>query len=80
MNVAELKTDLIQLIMETDNPTMLEKLIHYFRDLRKKEDWWDDLSDKEKNFIQKSADQIDEGKVIPNDVVRKEIKQLLQKP
>ena len=79
MNVAELKTNLIQLVMDTDNPTMLEKVIHFIKDLRKKEDWWADLTEKQKIFIEKSSQQIDEGNVIPNEEVRNEIRQILQK-
>jgi hypothetical protein len=79
MSVAELKTDLIQLAMETDNPSMLQNVIDYFKDLQKQEDWWDTLSEDEKSFVAKSARQIAEKKVLSNESVRAEINQLLRK-
>lgn len=79
MNVAELQTDLIQLILETKSPSSLQKVIQFVNEMRKKEDWWDDLSEKQQQLILKSAQQADEGKLIPHHVVRAEISQLLKK-
>ena len=79
MGVAELKTDLIQLAIETDNPALLEKVIAYFKNLREQEDWWDRLSEGEKALIQRSSSQIDEGKIVPRAAVRAEAKRLLGK-
>lgn len=59
--------------VETDEPNLLEQVIAYFKNLRQQEDWWDKLSEQEKAFVERSAKQIDEGKVTSNADVRKEI-------
>ena len=79
MGVAQLKNDLIQLTIETDNPALLEKVIAYFKGLREQEDWWDKLSEKEKAFVQRSSKQIDEMKLVPREVVQAEAKRILNK-
>ncbi len=79
MNVAELKTDIIQSVIETDNPTLLEKVAAYIKSLLAEDDWWDKLSENERSFIHKSARQVDEGKIVSNAVVRVEINRLLKK-
>ncbi len=81
MKDIELPIDLIQLILENKSDTaFLKKLADYAFKLREKDDWWDDLTETQKNFVHKSAQQIDEGKVVPNATVREEIKQRLRKP
>ena len=75
MKDIELPIDLIQLILENkSNTAFLKKLADYAFKLREKDDWWDDLSETQKTFVQKSAQQIDEGKVVPNAVVRENTK------
>jgi|CXWL01.1.fsa_nt_gi adenylate kinase family enzyme len=81
MKDIELPIDLIQLILENkSNTAFLKKLADYAFKLREKDDWWDDLSETQKTFVQKSAQQIDEGKVVPNAVVREAIKLRLRRP
>ncbi|MBX2926459.1 MAG: hypothetical protein KF852_01380 [Saprospiraceae bacterium] len=77
MSVAELKNDLIQLAIETDNPTVLEKVIGYFHTLQDEEDWWDALSPDERAFIENSSLQINEGEIVGSADVRKEARQIL---
>lgn len=79
MSHAELQTDIIQLILETKNPSILEKIAAFIRDLQQEDDWWKGLSETEKSFLQRSARQIDEGKVVSNEAVKAEIKQRLGK-
>lgn len=81
MKDIEIQINLIQLIMENKgNSVFLKKLSEYAFKLREEDDWWDDLTENQKTFVQRSAQQIDEGKVVPNSVVREEIKQRLSKP
>ncbi|MBK8565836.1 MAG: hypothetical protein IPN76_21460 [Saprospiraceae bacterium] len=75
MKDIEIQLNLIQLIMENKgNSLFLQKLADYAHKLMEEQDWWDDLSETQKNFVHKSAQQIDEGKVISNAVVRENIK------
>jgi adenylate kinase family enzyme len=80
MKEIEIQMNLIQLIMENKgNSLFLKKLSEYAQKLVEEQDWWDDLTEKQKNFVHKSAQQIDEGKVVPNAVVREEIKKRLSR-
>lgn len=79
MSIAELKNNLIELAIETDNPRLLEKVIAYFQNLREKDDWADNLTDTEKAFLQRSADQIDKKRVLTSDEVREETQKILRK-
>ncbi|MCC6414072.1 MAG: hypothetical protein IT270_20655 [Saprospiraceae bacterium] len=78
MSIAELKNNLIELAIETDNPRLLKKVITYFKNLREKEDWADNLTDTEKAIIQRSADQIDEKRVVTSDEVQEEAQKILR--
>jgi hypothetical protein len=81
MKELEIQMNLIQLIMENKgNSLFLKKLSDYAQKLVEEQDWWDDLTENQKAFVHKSAKQIDEGKVVPNAVVREEMKQRLRKP
>ena len=79
MSVAELKTNLIQFIIETDNPSLLKKMELYFKNLREQNDWWDDMTTEQKKVIEESAAQIDKGEIVSNEQVREEINLLLGK-
>lgn len=79
---AILKNELHRLVMETDNPQVLRQVKSIFEILLhggEAEDWWDNLSEKEKMLLQKGLQQLDNGERIPHEVVRKEINQLLGK-
>lgn len=77
MSIAELKNDLIQLAIETDNPAVLEKVILFFQNLREKEDWWDALTPQQRQFIERSSLQIEDGDFVESSTVRKEAKLIL---
>ncbi len=67
------------MILETKNASILEKIAVYIRNLQQQEDWWKDLSDNEKNFVQRSAQQIEEDKVVSIEAVKAEIRERLDK-
>lgn len=79
MSVAEIKNNLIKIVLETDNQVLLEHITDYFVAVREGGDWWDELSEGQKAFIERSASQISEGKVVPHVTVRAEINRLLGK-
>lgn len=43
MNVAELKVDLVQLIMAIDEESTLRNVIKAIKELAQKDDWWDEI-------------------------------------
>jgi hypothetical protein len=82
MSTAELKNYLHQLIVETDDTSVLKKVKTYFKSLQKgseTDDWWDTISDGEKKAIKTGISQLKQGKGIAHKEVRKKVDQLLSK-
>ena len=82
MSTAELKNYLHQLIVETDDSTVLKKVKTYFASLKKENetpDWWNQLSDAENKAIKNGLSQLKQGKSISHKDVRKKVDLLLKK-
>jgi len=79
MTTAEIKNTLHKLVVNTEDPKVLQQVIAYFQSLIKENDWWDDLSPKEKEMIEKGLKQVDEGKGVPYEQVREKARKILQK-
>jgi len=78
MNTAELKSRLHQLVVETNDVTVLKQIQDYFKELTfKKTDWMDEVSDEAKRAINKGVNQLDNGEGIPNDEVDRQISELI---
>jgi hypothetical protein len=80
MTNSELKMDILKLIVETEDPEILEAVSSYFHTLLGKKDWWQEISEKEKTLIQTGLSQIENGEGIPYEEVRAKARRLLQKP
>ena len=76
MSTAELKNYLVKQIIDIEDENLLEKVKSYVSSLRKEKsaDWWDDLSQEEKDALDEGIAQADRGELIPHDEVMKEIK------
>jgi len=73
MNIQAKKLELVQRILNTNKPSLLEKIDEIF----KKEgetDWWDEISDEERASIKEGLYQLDRGEGIPHEKVMKEMK------
>ncbi len=79
MNTAELKNDLIKVIVNTDDITFLQQVMNFFKTHQVTTDWWDDISEEEKALIEEGAKDVEEGRVVPYAEVKAEIKQILNK-
>ena len=81
MSTAELKSHLHQLVVETNDVSVLNKVRAYFSTLRKgKEvDWWDTITAEEKRAIEIGVDQLKKGQGIPHKTVRKKVDALLKR-
>ena len=77
MSALELKNNLLRMVIETDDPLLLKQVIALFATLRQEKDWWDLLSDAEKQKIELGMRQAAEGKIVSHEVVRAEVRQLL---
>lgn len=73
MNIQAKKLELVQRILNTDKPSLLEKIKKIFEQ-EGETDWWDEISDEEKTSIQEGLDQLDRGEGIPHEKVMEEIK------
>ncbi len=74
MNLQTKKLELVQLILNTERPSILEKV----EALLKKDkvtDWWDEISEAEQKAIEKGVTEAESGKLIPHEEVMKEVKE-----
>ena len=76
MSTAEAKLQLIRLIDNTDDISLLDKAYAALSKLFSKQqtDWWDEISAAEKASIERGIAQADRGELIPHEQVMKEIK------
>lgn len=74
MNITDIKNDLHQLVVETDDIDVLKAIQQVFKAMQKqKTDWWDLLSKPEQQLVQKSIQQANEGQLIPTTEVHAKI-------
>lgn len=71
MNLQAKKLELVQLIISTEKPSILQKVEDVFK---KKTDWWDEISEEERQSIEKGLAEADRGELIPHEQVMKELK------
>ena len=73
MNLQAKKLELVQRILNTRHPLTLKKV----EEVLKKEnesDWWNEISDSERESIEKGLKEADKGELITHEDVMKEIK------
>jgi len=73
MNLQDKKLELVQLILNTEKPSVLKKV----EAVLKKEndlDWWDGISEAERKAIEKGIAEADQGELTPHSVVMDEVK------
>ena len=70
MDLQTSKIELAKLILEIDNQTIIDKITQLLKS--QKQDFWLELSDKEKESIQLGIDQLDKGEGVPlSDFIKK---------
>jgi len=79
MTVAEVKNDLILKVLQTQDKMLLEQLAEYFQNLLDEKDWWDELSEPQKELVRRGSEQIAQGKVTPDAVVRAKARSILER-
>lgn len=77
MTVLEIKNDLHRMVVETEDPEVLEQIALLFAALRQEKSLWDNLSDSEKQRIQKGLEDIREGRVKSHEEVRAKVHAIL---
>ena len=63
MNIQSAKLELVRLILDTDNPGILSSIMRIFND-SKKADFWDSLSQYQKDEILNGLEEIENGETI----------------
>jgi predicted transcriptional regulator len=77
---AEIKNYLHKLIVETDDINILSKVQAYFTTLKSKNvDWWDTISEQEKDAINRGLKQLENGEGIPHREVKRKVDKLLSR-
>lgn len=79
MSAAELKNDLIKAIINTDDIAFLQQIKDFFKTHKVSADWWDEISEQEKEMIELGIKDIAEGNVVAHEEVKAEISKLLRK-
>ncbi len=69
LNIQDTKIELIQWLTTLEDSNMIQKIL----DLKKNEakDWWSEISDAEKESIEKGISDADAGKLNPHTEARK---------
>jgi len=73
MNLQAKKLELVQLILNTKKPAVLAKVEAIFKK-EKGADWWDEISEAERNAIEESIAEADRGELLPHAEVMKEVR------
>lgn len=74
MDVSALKLDLVQKILNTENPSLLSEIDSLLQKEVEK-DWWDQLPREVQDSILEGVKDIEEGNVFTHDQVIQEAKQ-----
>lgn len=77
MSTSELKFHLHQLIDRISDSSVLNAVHTLLSKATEEKDWWDELSEKEKELILKGAEQADNGNFVSHDEVKRKVNQLL---
>ena len=62
MDIQLEKLELIKLLLETENPSIIESIKDIFK--KEKKDFWDELSQEQKDEIELGERQIDNGEYV----------------
>ena len=80
MSVAELKNDLHRMVVETDDPSILAQIAGLFAALLGEKDWWDSLSEIEKQRIESGMADVEAERTVPHSEVKRKVKEILKQP
>lgn len=69
MNIQTVKIELLKMIINTDNPSVLEKVMNIFKN--EKQDFWSNLSREDQEEILSGIEELDKGEKYSYDEVIK---------
>jgi hypothetical protein len=59
MDIQLEKIELMKLLKETENPTVIKAIKNIFQS--EKKDWWDELTEEQQNILNESMDEYERG-------------------
>ena len=59
MDIRLEKLELMKMLMETENPLVLQAIRKIFQ--KEEKDWWDDLTEEQQNILNESMEQYEKG-------------------
>ncbi|MBE9467892.1 MAG: hypothetical protein IMY72_06155 [Bacteroidetes bacterium] len=71
MNIPAKKLELVRLILDTNNPSVLKSIKELFTK-RKGSDFWDTLSQEQKKDIQEGLEEVERGEIVDYNEFMKE--------
>ena len=63
MDIQAEKIELTQLLLQTEDVTIIKKVKAIFK--KEQKDWWDELTEEQKESINEGLKDADEGRVVP---------------
>ena len=73
MNIQSKKLELVQLILNTERPAILE-MVEKILKKEKPDDWWNQISEAERKAIEDGISEADRGELIPHEEVMQQMK------
>lgn len=77
MTTAEIKNNLHRMVVETDDPVILEQIIALFATLKEEKNWADAISKREQILIEKGRKDMAEGKTVSRSEIKAQTRQIL---
>lgn len=74
MDIKATKLELMQLLLQEQKESVLEKIKEVFEKKEETSDWWDELTQEQKNSIDKGREELDSGLGIPHKEVMAKFK------
>jgi TRAP-type C4-dicarboxylate transport system substrate-binding protein len=59
MDIRLEKLELMKMLMETENPSVLQAIRKIFQ--KEEKDWWDDLTEEQQNILNESMEEYEKG-------------------
>ena len=78
MSLHAKKLELVQLILNTEKPAILKKVEEILK-REKASDWWDNISEKERDAIEQGVAEADKGNLIQHEHVMNEAREKYNK-
>jgi predicted transcriptional regulator len=79
MNIQAEKLEIMRLIMDTDDKSIIDQLKAFFQTRPTSKVWFDDLPDAVKESVERGLAQSERGEVIPHSEVKRKYEKWLSK-